>query len=139
MSEWLNQTWIIVAAIIGGVSLVWTFYSKTLKEISAALTKPFKELDAKIDNLDHKIDATIETDDIVKDALLTMQRQSILRACDEYLRQGYADMNQKATVSSQYESYHALGGDSFITDMVEKVKDLPQEKPVKHRKTKTEE
>ena len=139
MGEWLNQTWVIVAAVIGGISLVWTFINKTMKEISAAINKPFKELDAKIDNLDKKIDTAKGADELIKNTLLSMQRQSLLRACEEYLKHGYASMEQKETIAKQYQTYHDLGGDSFITDMVEQVKDLPLSKPQRTKKSKSTE
>lgn len=64
-----------------------------------------------------------------------MQRNSLLRSCNDFLARGYASMEEKSTISDQYISYHNLGGDSFITEMVEQVKDLPlKAKVTKKRK-----
>lgn len=125
MLEWLQQSWAILAAVIGGVTLVWNFCNKTLKEIKVFAKEPFKVIEEKIDKVDEKVATVAETNDLTKQALLTMQRNSLLRSCNDFLARGYASMEEKSTISDQYISYHNLGGDSFITEMVEQVKDLP--------------
>ena len=45
---------------------------------------------------------------------------SLSLECDENLTQ-----EEKETIIKQYKSYHDLGGDTFITEMVNQVKDLP--------------
>ena len=41
----------------------------------------------------------------------------------------------KETISAQYQAYHALGGDTFITDLKNQVMNLPIEKVQKERKS----
>ena len=122
---WIEQTWIIVAAAIGGITLVWNFIHKTLKEISEQLKAPIVQIESKIDVVDKKVTAVAEQTTLLKDSTLTMQRNSLLRSCNDFLSRGYATIEEKSTIVSQYKSYHDLGGDSFITDMVEQVKELP--------------
>lgn len=125
MLSWLQQSWAILVAVIGGITLVWNFCNKTLKEIKVSANEPFKIIEEKLDKVDEKVTNVAEVNDLTKQALLTMQRNSLLRSCNEFLSRGYASMAEKSTISDQYISYHNLGGDSFITDMVEQVKDLP--------------
>lgn len=122
---WIEQTWIIVAAVIGGITLVWNFIHKTLKEISEQLRAPIVQIETKIDQVDAKVTEVAKQTTKITEATLTMQRNSLLRSCNDFLSRGYATINEKATIVEQYKSYHDLGGDSFITDMVEQVTELP--------------
>ncbi|MBQ6627982.1 MAG: hypothetical protein IJH65_04120 [Methanobrevibacter sp.] len=71
---------------------------------------------------------TRESDELIKTALCSMQRQSLLNECEKYIKRGYATVEQKAAISSQYSSYHALGGNGFMTTLYEQVMNLPLEK-----------
>lgn len=122
---WLEQTWIIVAAVIGGITLVWNFIHKTLKEISDQLNAPIIKIEEKIDIVDTKITEVSAKTTLLTESTLTMQRNSLLRSCSEFLNRGWATLEEKETITKQYQSYHDLGGDSFITDMVNQVKELP--------------
>lgn len=115
---WFKQSWIGLAAIIGGITFIWNFFSKTLKEISVRFSAPMKDVTNKLDNINYQLNKTTS-------ALLTMQRNSLLHTCEEFLAKGYATLEQKETVAKQYNSYHELGGDSFITTMVQHVEELP--------------
>lgn len=123
--QWLNQTWIILVAVIGGVSLVWKFKG-TLKEITEEIKKPVSEINSKLDAMD--VDNKLE-----RAALLSLQRKSLLDSCQFYLHRGFASLEEKSTMNEQYASYHELGGNSFITDIVHQVQDLPIEKEVKKK------
>lgn len=125
--EFVKEFWGLVVGAIGVVTLLWGFF-KVLKEIKTEVTKPITNINTKIDNLSKKIDAAEESDKKVRRALLTMQRSSLLKDCEDFIKRGFATMNEKDTISSQYDSYHELGGDNFITDLVNTVKDLPLEK-----------
>lgn len=136
--EYLQQTWVIVAAAIGGITLLWNFIHKTFGEIKSEIMKPFNQLNDKIDNLEGKMNEFGHHNNIVKSALLTMQRNSLLRSCEEFLDKGFATANEKQTISEQYTSYSELGGDSFISDLVAEVMRLPLNghKSIKKRSSK---
>ncbi len=104
--------------------------------MTVALNKPMTEVSAKIDNLEQKLNSAEQSDTLIKSSLLSMQRQTLLHSCEDRIKAGYATISQKETISELYNSYHALGGDSFITDLVNQVKLLPLEKPVKVTRTK---
>lgn len=99
-----------------------------LNEHTAKLDKIDSSLDNISDELRESSEYTRESDDIIKSALCSMQRQSLLNACEKYIKNGFATLEQKETVASQYESYHALGGNSFMTKLYEQVMELPIEK-----------
>lgn len=92
--------------------------SKTLKEITVKLNAPMAAMKDQLDNIEKHVTKTTT-------ALLTMQRNSLLRSCEECLSRGYATLGQKETIAEQYKSYHELNGNSFITDMVRQVTELP--------------
>ena len=99
---------------------------------------PFKALSDKVDALEVKIAKKLDDaglhDAQVQRALLTMQRNSLLRSCEEFLGKGFATTNEKATISEQYTSYSELGGDQFISDLVAQVMKLPMDQPKKRAK-----
>lgn len=117
---WLEQSWLIIAGVIGGITLLWNFINKTLKEISESINKPIIQVNT-------TLQAVIESDNLIKEALLTMQRKSLLDSCGEYLARGSITLNELETLTSQYDSYHALGGNCFVTGLVEDVRNLPIE------------
>lgn len=138
--EFLNQSWGYIVGAIGVITLLWNF-KKLVKDIKTDISKPFTDMNTKIDNLSKnlnekvdklsdKIDVVQENDNVTRRALLTMQRNSLLRSCEDFTGRGFATMNEKETISSQYESYHELGGDSFVTDLVNQVIDLPLKKQI---------
>lgn len=97
-------------------------------EINNRIDNLSDDMNKKVDKLQIKIDAAEKSDQQVRGALLTMQRNSLLRSCEDFIGRGFATMNEKETISSQYDSYHELGGDSFVTDLVKTVIDLPLKK-----------
>ena len=131
--------------------MLWNF-RKLVKEVKKEINDPFDQVDKKIDDLSNtlndkidslsdemnskidglqeKIDLSEDSDKKVRGALLTMQRNSLLRSCEDFIGRGFATLNEKETISRQYDSYHELGGDSFVTDLVERVNDLPLKKQI---------
>lgn len=134
--NWLNEGWGFLIIVSGGITLIWGF-RKTIKEIIKELKSPFTELDTKIDKINEKLHEIVAHDERADRALLTLQRKSLLDACGEYLEAGFATMEEKSTISDQYTSYSELGGDSFISDMVAEVMNLPISAPVKETKKRT--
>lgn len=45
--------------------------------------------------------------------------------CQKSLNEGYVDYDNLRIIESMYKSYHELGGNGFMTDIVERVKQLP--------------
>ena len=135
---WLEQSWLVLVACLGGITLVWNFIHKTLKEITASFAKPVRDIEEKIDKINVKMDNAGRHNEIVTKALLAMQRASLLKSTSDYIKRGYATVEEKETVSEQFTSYSELGGNSFVHDMVATTMSLPLEKPKKVKKQKEE-
>jgi hypothetical protein len=86
--EWLSQGWVLVVAVIGGITLIWNFLHKTVKEIKEVWDKPITKLETKIDGVVTSLEALKKDSCTQKHALLTLQRRSILESCEEYLQRG---------------------------------------------------
>lgn len=84
------------------------------------------------DNIKESSEYAKEADELIKTALCAMQRQSLLNECEKCLKRGFATLEQKETISGQYESYHSLGGNSFITNIFEQVMALPVSEAGEH-------
>lgn len=123
--EWLSQGWVLVVAVIGGVTLIWNFLNKTVKEISEVMKRPITTLEIKIDNVVESLDALKKDSCTQKHALLTLQRKSILDSCELYLNRGWVTMDEYQTLDEQYSSYGEMGGNGFVEKMIKKVSALP--------------
>ena len=69
----------------------------------------------------------------VKTALCCIQRSDLLKTCEHYKTQGWCSIEAKDTLCELYNSYHDLGGNSFVTDMKNDVMKLP-DKPKKRKR-----
>lgn len=105
-----------------------TEHGEILNTHTVKLNKIDSTLDVISEDIKESSEYTKEADDMIKSALCAMQRQSLLNECEKCIKRGYATLEQKETLTSQYESYHALGGNSFITKLYEQVLNLPLEK-----------
>lgn len=99
-----------------------------LNDHTTKLEKIDRSLEVISDDIKESSEYTKESDDLIKAALCSMQRQSLLNECEKYIKRGFATLEQKETITSQYDSYHALGGNSFVTTLYEQVMKLPLEK-----------
>lgn len=99
-----------------------------LREHSTKLDKIDSTVTVISDDVKESSEYAKEADELIKTALCAMQRQSLLNECEKYLKRGFATLEQKETLSGQYESYHNLGGNSFITDIYKQVMGLPVSK-----------
>lgn len=117
MAQWLNQTWIIVLAVVSGVTAIWKFKG-ILKEMNDEIKKPIIEINDRLKLIE-------ESDSLKTNALLTLQRKIMLDLCEECLRNGYSSLEQQKVLSEMYESYHHMGGNSWVTDLVKRVESLP--------------
>lgn len=97
--------------------------------ILASHTVKLDKIDTTLENVSEAIHESSESsrdaDILIKTAICSIQRQTILDACTKCLESGKASLEQKETISSMYKSYHDLGGNSFVTQIVEQVMKLP--------------
>lgn len=70
----------------------------------------------------------IKEQDLIKMGMMALLRNEIVRAYNEYTHKGYCPIYGKENIESLYKQYHALGGNGTVTDLYEKVIDLPTNK-----------
>jgi hypothetical protein len=63
---------------------------------------------------------------LIKNGMCSLQRDALLKACEKYRARGFCPMEAKETLNEMYISYHALGGNSFITEMIRQINLLPE-------------
>jgi len=159
MIEWLKESWKYLAAAVAAITLIWNF-KKLVKEIKTDMSKPFTDINekidnlssdlngkidklsvdvsAKVDNLEAKIDRAEENDKQVRSALMNIQRASLLKTCEDFIKRGFATVDEKDMISKQYSSYMMIRNqeaDKLVSDIVGNVNDLPLEKQIKKKKT----
>ena len=112
-AEWASHTWYIFATAVAAIAVIiqGIRYIKALKE---SIERPFHEINGKLDDIAAK-------QEMQNRAVLTLD------ACESYLQKGCATLNEKEALSKQFESYRELGGNSFVCELVEQVKELPLE------------
>ncbi len=57
---------------------------------------------------------------LIKEALLATLQDRLLYLCEAYIAKGFIEMNQLQSLNRMYSAYTALGGNSFLHDLVEK-------------------
>ena len=148
--EWLKQSWLVLTVIAGALSLLLGL-KKSVKAISDDIHKPMKDVTDKLTSIEKTMKDTSEkltsmetqitsntqqlgvidrTLKIQNDALLGLEKAAVINSCEQYIKQGYADVNHRNALDKQYTSYVALGdGSHFVEDLMSTVKNLPLEKP----------
>lgn len=148
--EWLEQSWFILTVIAGALSLLLGL-KKSVKAISDDINKPMKDVTDKLTSIEKTMKDTSEkltsmesqiasntrqlgvidnTLKIQNDALLGLEKAAVINSCEQFIKQGYADVNHRNALDKQYTSYVALGdGSHFVEDLMTTVKNLPLEKP----------
>ena len=54
-------------------------------------------------------------------------RDRIIQAYNNYQDKGFCPIYARDNVEKMYQEYHALGGNGMITELVERIKELPTE------------
>ena len=115
-------------------------FKKPMKDVNEKLTsieKSTKSNAEKLASVETQLESTTkqlgridETLKIQNDALLGLEKAAVIHSCEQYIKQGYADVNHRNALDKQYTSYKALGdGSPFVEDLMETVRSLPLEKP----------
>lgn len=102
MKEFITQYWL--ETLFGIVVLLLT----------AAVKKLFRKLK------DEKEDYSS-----IKDGMLSLLRAELIRSGEKYLSQNWIQIYAKDAYDKAYKAYHELGGNGTMTDMHDKVMELP--------------
>ena len=134
----------IIASVSAAVGVVWKLMKKAIvngaKEsikdsVEASASQQSLQIQAietalnqKMDNLDTKIDAFIETqstsNDTTKQALLASTRDRINEAHALYMQKNYIGAHSLFVIEELYKSYKILGGNSFVDRQMEDIRRL---------------
>lgn len=60
----------------------------------------------------------------VSTAVQALLRDRLLHLCEKYLAEGEVTLNELQNIAALEEAYKGLGGNSFVGEMVNQVKDL---------------
>lgn len=132
--DWLQTGWGYALALAGIISSYYAIKG-SIKKLMGDIRKPLTDVEEKLEALDEKLDGTVhdikEHDGITDKAMLAILKSDMLKTCEKYIKSGWATTEQKDILNKQFDSYLALGGNSFIPRLVEQVMALPLEKPNK--------
>ena len=103
-----------IVALIGGFTA-----------LAGILKKPMDKIVSKIDKVDGKVTKMGDDLDKVKDGTMNSLRQSLVRDCEHCIAMKEITNDQLQMILDAYESYQNLGGDGYVTNLVEKTKSLP--------------
>ena len=100
MPEWIPKYWIeaLFALIIAGLAAGYRKLANKLKE-----------------------------QDAVKLGIQALLRDRIIQSYNHYQEKEYCPIYALENVVELYEQYHALGGNGAVTELVERLKDMPTE------------
>jgi hypothetical protein len=111
MKEWILRYWIetLFTLIIAGLI---TGYKKLAYNISVK----FKEQDA------------------IKLGIQALLRDRIVQCYNHYMEKGCCPIYAMDNINALYSQYHALGGNGTVTELVERLRDMPTDiKEIKNK------
>ena len=93
--------------------------------VAYLLNKLKKHEKEREDAEDKRIKEAAARDEALKAGLLALCRDRILQGYRYYKRNGGISAQDLETMSKLYNAYHALGGNGTITNVWEKIQELP--------------
>lgn len=102
MPEWVSKYWIewVFGLVIAGLTWAFRVLSKRMHVQQAE-------------------------NQALRDGMRSLLRAQIVEECERCTADGWCGDRKRSTIADLYQSYHALGGNGSITDMVEQVRKLP--------------
>lgn len=101
MQEWILKYWL---EVLFGI-------------ISSGLFAGYKKLSGKL-----------KEQDAIKLGIRALLRDRIIQSYNHYQEKGYCPIYALENVTALYAQYHALGGNGTVTELMERLKDMPTEK-----------
>lgn len=100
------------------------------KEIAEIVSDSIQPLVKRIDTIDGKITRIQEEREIEREATTTTMRIKMMELRDNYVKRGYCNSHEKATLDELYHRYRNMGGNHFseyVDAYIEDVHRLPDE------------
>lgn len=76
----------------------------------------------------NKISEKTKEQDAIKLGIQALLRDRIIQSYNHYQDKGFCPIYALENVNALYKQYHALGGNGTVTELVERLKDMPSEK-----------
>lgn len=102
MLEWIKKYWLetLFSMLISGLSAFGVWTRKRFKE-----------------------------QDLVKLGVQALLRNEIIKEYNYWTEKGYCPIYTRDNIKNMYDNYHNLGANGTITDLVERIFELPTKKP----------
>jgi hypothetical protein len=84
---------------------------------------------ALVRSLSGKVKRQQEENAALRDGVRSLLRAQIMSECERSLKDGWCGPRLRDTIGDLYKSYHALGGNGTVTDIVEQTRRLPAMQP----------
>lgn len=105
MREWVIKYWVEVL-----FGLITTGLIAGYKRLYSKISEKTKEQDA------------------IKLGIQALLRDRIIQSYNHYQDKGFCPIYALENVNALYKQYHALGGNGTVTELVERLKDMPSER-----------
>jgi UDP-glucose 6-dehydrogenase len=108
MKEWVLKYWVgvLFGFLTGSIIAVY-------KKLSGNMTAKFREQEA------------------VKLGVQALLRDRIVQSYNYYMEKEHCPIYAMDNINALYIQYHALGGNGTITELVERLREMPTEKKIK--------
>lgn len=117
-----------IIAIIGGVLVCggfWTFI-QFLMNRNDGRKKAMDELKSAVGKLQDSVDTTNTNMDLQSEALMAIAQDRIVFLGEEFLKQGWINVADHASLIRMADAYKALGGNGIVKDIMDEVDKLPK-------------
>lgn len=125
--------WKEILIIIGSViaaSGFWAFIQFLInrKDEKKNATEELREAVAK---LQESMDNNNDNMELQNEALMSIAQDRIVWLGEQYIKQGYIYADEAAILIRMANAYKALGGNGLVTEIMEKIKNLPRKVKVR--------
>lgn len=76
-----------------------------------------------------KLLSRVKRQDTIGFGVQALLRDRIIQAYNHYTEKGYCPIYGRENIEEMYKQYHALGGNGTITELCERLRELPTEPP----------
>lgn len=117
-----------IIAIIGGVLVCggfWTFIQFLINR-NDGRKKAMDELKNAVGKLQDSVNTTNTNMDLQSEALMAIAQDRIVFLGEEFLKQGWINVADHASLLRMADAYKALGGNGIVKDIMDEVDKLPK-------------
>jgi hypothetical protein len=75
-----------------------------------------------------RLSSKVKEQDAIKLGIQALLRDRIIQSYNHYQEKGFCPIYALENVTALYTQYHALGGNGMVTELVERLKNMPTEK-----------